>query len=234
MKLYKLTDKNGYTRAGYYNACLWGEGISHSGIGKGSLCSEAYIHAYTHPLLAILLNPIHGVYVNPRMWEAEGEIAKSEFCLKVGCVTLTTVKEIPAPIFTPLQRVHFSVLCGKLVSENKKILRWADNWLNNHDRSLRSAKEMHMYAIHNYIDYAIGSRICESVYYATKHAFEHLYIQMNYDDQTLRLSNNTYLFATGSRTCESIFYSRKLDEKRIEYLINGIIAAAETAYKMED
>ena len=70
-KLYKLTDENGQTRGG----TQWGPGVSHSGTGCGGLCSPGWIHAYEHPLVAVLLNPIHGKFRQPRMWEAEGEIA---------------------------------------------------------------------------------------------------------------------------------------------------------------
>ena len=106
--LYKLTDQDGYTRRNYDNACLWGENVSHSGTGEGDLCGPGYVHAYTHPLLAVLLNPIHANVPTPRLWEAEGAIAKSDRGLKVGCVTLTTIREMPLPIISTEQRVRFA------------------------------------------------------------------------------------------------------------------------------
>ncbi len=113
--LYKLTDQDGYTRRNYDNACLWGENVSHSGTGEGDLCGPGYVHAYTHPLLAVLLNPIHADFPAPRLWEAEGAIAKSDRGLKVGCVTLTTIREMPLPIISTEQRVRFAILCAKTV-----------------------------------------------------------------------------------------------------------------------
>ena len=50
--LYKLTDGDGQTRGG----TQWGPGVSHSGTGKGELCGPGWIHAYEHPLIAVLLN----------------------------------------------------------------------------------------------------------------------------------------------------------------------------------
>jgi hypothetical protein len=95
--LYKLTTQDNMTRKGEYNETVWGENVTHSGTGKGDLCSPGYIHAYTHPLLAVLLNPIHANIDNPKFWEAEGEVVKSDRGLKVGCATLTTIREIELP-----------------------------------------------------------------------------------------------------------------------------------------
>ena len=134
-KLYKLTDENGRTRGG----TQWGPGISNGGTGIGGLCGPGYVHAYENPLLAVLLNPIHGDFENPRMWEAEGETAKRDGQIKCGCVTLTTVREIPLPAITATQRVRFAILCAKSVFKDADWNVWADNWLSGKDRSARAA-----------------------------------------------------------------------------------------------
>ena len=139
-KLYKLTDQDGYTRRGKSNQCLWGEGVSHSGTGEGDLCGPGFVHAYEHPLLAVLLNPIHANLSNPRLWEAKGKIAKSEGQLKCGCVTLTTVKEIVLPTVTNEQRIRFAILCAKEVCTDKAWNLWADNWLSGKDRTAEAAR----------------------------------------------------------------------------------------------
>lgn len=136
--LYKLTDQDGYTRRDYDNACLWGEDVSHSGTGKGELCGPGYIHAYTHPLLAVLLNPIHAKFHSPRLWEAEGKIAKSDRGLKVGCVTLKTIREMPLPVVTTEQRVRFAILCAKAMCTDATWLAWANGWLDGTDRTARA------------------------------------------------------------------------------------------------
>ena len=137
--LYKLTDQAGYTRKGKANGCLWGNGVSHSGTGEGDLCGPGYIHAYTDPLLALLLNPIHASIKNPRLWVCEGEIAKSDRGLKVGCVELTAVSEIPVPAVTEEHRIRFGILCALEVYDDKEFASWARSWLDDKDRTAIAA-----------------------------------------------------------------------------------------------
>ena len=137
MKLYKLTDSNGCTR----NNTQWGPGITHRGTGKGDLCGPGWIHTYTHPLLAVLLNPIHANFNEPRLWEAEGEIGREDE-LKIGCVALTTIKEIEIPKVTTEQRIAFGILCVLEVYKGKipKWERWAEDWLSGRNRSRAVAR----------------------------------------------------------------------------------------------
>ena len=134
-KLYKLTDENGMTR----DETQWGPGATHSGTGAGGVCGPGYIHAYEHPLLAVLLNPIHANFRNPRLWEAEGEIALRDGHLKCGCVSLTTLREIPVPKITAEQCVRFAILCAKQVFRDTAYTAWADKWLSGEDRSAWAA-----------------------------------------------------------------------------------------------
>ena len=137
-KLYKLTDQNNQTM----NCTQWGKGVTHqtTGIPSG-LCSEGWLHAYEHPLLAVLFNPIHANFRNPRLWEAEGEgELLRERQLKCGVTKLTTVKEMQLPEVTTEQRVRFAILCCKAVCEDEKWNAWADKWLSGEDRSESSAE----------------------------------------------------------------------------------------------
>jgi hypothetical protein len=134
--LYKLTDGNGQTR----NGTQWGPGVSHSGTGKGGLCGPGWIHAYEHPLVAVLMNPIHANFQTPRLWEAEGEIAIRDCQLKCGCKTLTTVREIPLPAVTTEMRVRFAILCAKEVCAYPAWNAWADRWLSGEDRTQAAAR----------------------------------------------------------------------------------------------
>lgn len=141
MMLYKLTDADGWTRRGEKNACQWGPDVTHSGTGEGELCGRGYIHAYEHPLIAVLMDPIHARYLpGGRMWEAEGEVALRVGHLKCGCVSLTTVREIDVPEITTEQRVRFAILCAKRVCDDPKWNRWADGWLSGEDRSATAAE----------------------------------------------------------------------------------------------
>ena len=130
-KLYKLTDRDGQTR----NGTQWGPGVSHSGTGEGELCGPGWIHAYEHPLIAVLMNPIHAIFKNPRLWVAEGEVGLRDGQIKCGCKTLTTVREIPLPAVTTEMRVRFAILCAKEVCADPAWNAWADKWLSGGDRT---------------------------------------------------------------------------------------------------
>ena len=136
IKLYKLTDRDGQTR----NDTQWGPGVSHSGTGKGELCGPGWIHAYEHPLVAVLMNPIHAIFQNPRLWEAEGEIGLRDGQLKCGCKTLTTIREIPLPSITTEMHVRFAILCAKEVCACLSWNAWADRWLSGEDRTQAAAE----------------------------------------------------------------------------------------------
>ena len=137
IKLYKLTDGDGKTWGG----TQWGPGVSHSGTGEGELCGWGWIHAYEHPLIAVMMNPIHARFKHPRLWEAEGEIAMRDGQLKCGCKTLTTVREIPLPSITAEMRVRFAILCAKEVCAFRSWNAWADRWLSGEDRSEAAAED---------------------------------------------------------------------------------------------
>src|SRR5260370_25546931 len=136
MKLYKLTDENGCTWGGMQ----WSVNVTNSATGdtKQNLCSDGWIHAYTHPLLAVLLNPIGANFDNPRLWEAQGKVGKRAID-KVGCRTLTTVKELPLPYVTLTQRVAFGILATMQVYKAKAFVTWAKRWLSNEDRTANAA-----------------------------------------------------------------------------------------------
>ena len=136
MKLYKLTDENGQT----HNNTQWGENVTHTASGEGDLCGPGWIHAYTHPLLAALLNPIHANFRSPILWESEGAVGKADGGLKVGTTSLTTLKQIPLPDVTTEQRVRFAILSANATGyADPDWNRWADGWLSGQDRSKKSA-----------------------------------------------------------------------------------------------
>lgn len=139
MKLYKLTDNKGCT----YNNTQWGPGVAHSGTGTGGLCSGGWIHAYEHPLIAVLMNPAHGNFYTPLLWECEGEVAIRDGQLKCGCKTLTTIKQIPLPEITNIQRIRIAILYAKLAGCGLDWTCWANAWLSGKDRSSESAYIMY-------------------------------------------------------------------------------------------
>jgi hypothetical protein len=137
MKLYKLTEQDGTT---YKGTCQWGENVTHTADGKGELCTEHWLHAYTHPILAILLNPMHADIRKPKLWEAKGRIGKTDRGLKVGTRKLTTTKELPVPKVTTEQRIRFAIGCGLAVCKDEQWQRWAMGWLDGTDRTYAAAR----------------------------------------------------------------------------------------------
>lgn len=132
MKAYKLTDENGKTR----NNTQWGENVTHSAVGGSKeLCSDGWIHFYTHPLIAVIMNPIHANFKNPILWECETSGEEIHESLKSGCKTLTTIRKVNLPIVTLTQRVAFGILCSLRVCRDKDHVKWATKWLRGEDRS---------------------------------------------------------------------------------------------------
>ena len=141
-KLYKLTDEQGRTRAGEDNELTWAVGVAHRTAGTGTrLCTADVIHAYEHPLIAVLMNPVHAMF-NPatmQIFVAEGEIVAREGQLKCGVHALKIVEKIPVPTLTTEQRAKFAILCAKQVCKNATWNAWADKWLSDEDRTARAA-----------------------------------------------------------------------------------------------
>ena len=141
-KLYKLTDEQGRTRAGEDNELTWAVGVEHRTAGMGTrLCTADVIHAYEHPLIAVLMNPVHADFdpAKMRLFVAEGEIVAREGQLKCGVHALKIVEEIHVPVLTTEQRVKFAILCAKQVCKNATWNAWADKWLSSEDRTARAA-----------------------------------------------------------------------------------------------
>jgi hypothetical protein len=138
MKKYKLTDQNMRT----YNGFQWKLGEEVIANGKNDkLCNNSWLHYYHHPLLAILLNPIHVGIQNPRLFEVEA-LGKhlNDRGLKGGCTKMTLIKEIPLPVITTTQKVAFGILCAVDCYKEETFVRWANNWLKGRDRGDAAAR----------------------------------------------------------------------------------------------
>ena len=139
---YKLTKQDLTT----YNGFQWqlNEWKETNGIGK--LCSEGWLHCYTNPLLAVLLNPVHADIENPKLFECEVEgKCIEDKGRKEGWTRMRLVKEIPLPEISLTQKVAFGILCAREVYKEEKWVNWANNWLSGKDRSKEFA---------DYVDYA--------------------------------------------------------------------------------
>ena len=135
-KLYKLTDENGKTRG----ETQWGEGVTHEALpGDPVLCTKTVLHAYTDPVLAVFMNPAHGNFESPKLWEAEGAIVADDGT-KVGCKKLTTLRSIPLPEVTDTQRIAFGIYAALEVYKDKGFKKWAKGWLSGKDRTIEAAR----------------------------------------------------------------------------------------------
>lgn len=151
MKIYyKLTDKNMQTKNNYqWDLNKWHEIDPNLQDVDTMLCSKHWFHVYTHPLLAILLNPIHTNIINPRLFRCVcAGSEKSEFNLKVGFTKVKLTSEMEVPKVTLIQKIVFDILCAKKVYIKQPTwTRWANDWLNDVCRSCKSADA----AAENYI-----------------------------------------------------------------------------------
>jgi hypothetical protein len=135
--LYKLTNEAGKTLGGM----VWAEGTENRATGEKNqeLCSDGWLHAYEHPLIAVLLNPIHADFKNPRMFEVEGKVEKRDGQLKCGCRRLKVLREIPLPQITTAQKIRFAIYCALEVYKKPTFKLWAGGWLSGKDRTAEAA-----------------------------------------------------------------------------------------------
>ena len=133
MKKYKLTDQNMRTHRGFQ----WR--LNEEQIVNGNsnnLCNSHWLHYYHSPLLAVLLNPIHANISNPRLFEVKATGKHlNDRGLKGGCTKMTLVKELELPQFTLNQKIAFGILCSLEVYKEKSFVLWANNWLNDINRT---------------------------------------------------------------------------------------------------
>jgi hypothetical protein len=139
MNVYKLTDQNMQTHGGYQ----WVLGEWRETSGEGDLCGPGWLHWYSDPLLAGLLNPIHANFSNPRLFlaETDGEI-RDDRGLKGGSTRLRLVEEKPLSEATTEQRVRFAILCAQSVIMDgcPEWSAWAAAWLDGTDRAEAAAE----------------------------------------------------------------------------------------------
>ena len=134
---YKLTTQSMTTHDDFQ----WQVGVKVTTSGEGELCGPGWLHYYDSPELAMLMNPIHADIENPIGWKVEAEgIHKLDHGLKGGCTEMTLLEQIELPDISITQRVRFSILCALAVYSEPTFVRWANYWLNNEDRSAKTAQ----------------------------------------------------------------------------------------------
>ncbi len=127
--VYKLTDASMKTHGGYQ----WELGRTQTVSGKGPLCSAGWLHVYSHPDLAVILNPIHANFSYPRLFRAEASgVYLSDRSLKAGVSSLTLIEELPLPIFSHLDLVAWLIFQLRALPKRPIIATW-EQWA---DRTL--------------------------------------------------------------------------------------------------
>ncbi len=142
MILYKLTDRDGYTRRGVTNELLWAPGVTHEAAEPAEagtqLCTNQVIHAYRSLELGLFMNPIHANIADPRAWECDGDIVADD-STKAGVKRLTIIRDVQVPDITTEQRVKFGILAVRQVCHEPYWLAWADSWLSGNNRQVAAA-----------------------------------------------------------------------------------------------
>ncbi len=138
MLLYKFTDEDNKT----YGETKWGKGVVHEAPGGGELCTSAWIHAYTSPLVAVFMDPVHGGFTdddgNPNLWLCHGNFGINDG-VKVGLRRLTTVKIIDIPAITMEQRMEVAIRIATRIYKGETWQRWAKSWRYGGNRLVAAA-----------------------------------------------------------------------------------------------
>jgi len=162
---YKLTTQDLTT----YNDTKWVLNEWKETSGKGELCTEGWLHCYTNPLLAILLNPIHARIDNPKLFkcEVDGKYL-GDNGLKEGWTRMRIIEEMEIPQLSNINKIAFGILCALEVCKDEKFVLWANNWLENKDRSKESAAAAAAYTA--YYAAAAHYATAAAAYYAAAYA----------------------------------------------------------------
>lgn len=167
MKLYKLTNARGQTM---YNT-QWGKNVTHTADGKScALCNDHWLHAYTDPVLAVLMNHVHADIDDPLLWKCEGDVGLANKD-KVGCTKLTTLRRIALPRVTNEQRKRFALLAALAVyplwethDADRTWKNWADASLAGKTSSTSNAKRNAAHLAHAYFStYSVRVAACAAV-----------------------------------------------------------------------
>ena len=136
-KLYKLATLDSKT----YNQTQWGESITHTTPIRDtySLCSSEVLHAYVSPEMAVLMDPVQAALLpSAILWECEGDVVIDDGT-KVGCTSLTTLRQVSLPVITLEQRVTFAIRCAMRVYKDAAWTAWAQAWLDGTNRAAYTA-----------------------------------------------------------------------------------------------
>ena len=163
---YKLTTQDLTT----FNDTKWVLNKWKETSGNGELCDSGWLHCYNSPLLAILLNHIHARIDNPKLFKCEVEgKCLTDYGLKEGWTRMRIIEEIEIPQLSNINKVAFGILCALEVCKEESFVTWANNWLENKDRSKESAR----YAVYRYA--ANATNVANAAVFARYAAYDAAY-----------------------------------------------------------
>ena len=113
MIVYKWITQDGYTRKGHFNEHNWFKKPLLETHGGYSLYNEGWIHAYEHPLLAVLNADIHTYGdADDRLMRANAfGLIQRDRQIKLGTTKLLMLGETTIPEITLEQRRCYTMLC---------------------------------------------------------------------------------------------------------------------------
>lgn len=119
-----------------YNGCQWQVGEWKETSGEGDLCGSGWLHAYPHPLLAVLFNPLHAAYQPCVLFKADASgRVKREGVAKLGATHMVLREPMELPIITPAQSVRFALYLILSQHPNSSLLRWGHSLLQGGEPS---------------------------------------------------------------------------------------------------
>ncbi len=138
---YKLTDHNMRTFGGYQ----WDLGVQKRVSGNGPLCGPGWLHIYSHPVVASMLNSMHAAFATPRLFVAHAEgVYRTDRSLKAGVSRLTLVRELPFVHYSRTERTAWAIFVVRQVLVRGKVGawdRWADSYLSGENRTWGAAAD---------------------------------------------------------------------------------------------
>lgn len=124
-----------------YNDTKWKVGELVTVVTPGNkMCSNQVLHCYSNPYFAVIFNPIHADYCDPRLIEIECNSIVNTDGLKEASKTQTMLRELPLPVLSTAQKVVFALKCVMLVYKDPAFVLWANAWIMGEDRSAGSAE----------------------------------------------------------------------------------------------
>ena len=149
MKVYKLVTQDMKSAMGMMD---WEIGKRVSVGGELEMCHNG-IHVYSHPMVAVFLNPIHCGIKNPIMLECTTGCKSMGDAGKWVVRSVTPKRKIEVPEMTREHKVATAILCVMEIYKEKKWVGWANGWLGDKDRTPAAAA----YAAAAAYDYAYAS-----------------------------------------------------------------------------